>query len=445
MSKARTRGSELDVERFFKERKKAPDNFFFSPDGKSLVARTKDGEKTIPITIATHRTPEELNVAYQERSRKLATLEEQHDMNIRALLDAQERGETDDIILSLNRACEVSDSALFQEHWANKRIVPYSGLEIRTVDLEQKREVRKFPTDVYVFEGRRVGLDYEYSITEQNVPESVEMPESVAKLVVLPATVVAGREELVMTGPIEFSAKSEKYREFSTFYPSPISLDSKVYPTVEHYLQAMKFPSDKDYQELIRRSKDAITAKKLGTISDPSRPIRPDWDTVRDDVMRRALDAKFRQNPELGLLLTETGSRTLTEVSMDIYWGVGKAKSGKNRLGQILAELRAKLQTESGVSIEPAMASASTATVPVVSSVQAPPAPGKIRLKVKPKTVVPPTAVAASADETSRSIIQSALAKIGATVPAAVPTAAAPTAAAPTVAAPAPPVESQAV
>ena len=440
MSRSRTRETKLDVERFFKERKKAPENYFFSPDGKGLVARTKDGESTIPMKVAMRRTPDELNAAYQEKNERLAALEENHDKNIRALLDAHERGESDDVIMGLNRACQSSDSALFEEHWANKRMVSYASLEIRTVNLEQKREVRKFPTDVYVFEGRRVGLDYEYNIRAGELLDGSQTTEGAAertegtsaRIVLLPSTAVAGRGDLIMVGPIEFSAKSEKYREFSSFYPAPISLEGKVYPTVEHYLQAMKFPGDIDYQELIRRSKDAMTAKKLGTISDPSRPIRPDWETIRDDIMRRGLDAKFRQNPELGLLLTETGNRTLTEVSTDIYWGVGKAKSGKNRLGQLLAELRAKLQTEQSTSgvgkTEVTGASVATASVPVVTAVplsKLPPAPGKIRLKAKPAAASASAASASAAsasaappssDETSRSIIQSALSRV-ATIP----------------------------
>ena len=50
---------------------------------------------------------------------------------------------------------------------------------------------------------------------------------------------------------------------------------------------------------------------------------------------------------KLRRLLLETGSRELVEqASSDYYWGCGADGSGRNMLGRILAETRARLRDE---------------------------------------------------------------------------------------------------
>ena len=80
-----------------------------------------------------------------------------------------------------------------------------------------------------------------------------------------------------------------------------------------------------------------------------TRPLRPDWDAVKDDAMRRALRAKFATHTELRDLLLATGSESLIEkTSGDYYWGCGTNGTGKNRLGELLEELRESLQQKNG-------------------------------------------------------------------------------------------------
>ena len=63
--------------------------------------------------------------------------------------------------------------------------------------------------------------------------------------------------------------------------------------------------------------------------------------------MRDALRAKFAQNPELKSLLLSTGDSVLVEhTTNDCYWADGGDGSGKNRLGQLLVELREQLRSE---------------------------------------------------------------------------------------------------
>lgn len=75
--------------------------------------------------------------------------------------------------------------------------------------------------------------------------------------------------------------------------------------------------------------------------------LRTDWESVKDDVMRTVLRCKFTQNPELADMLIATGNAELIEDNTwnDRYWGVCNGK-GKNRLGQLLMELRTELTQE---------------------------------------------------------------------------------------------------
>jgi ribA/ribD-fused uncharacterized protein len=63
--------------------------------------------------------------------------------------------------------------------------------------------------------------------------------------------------------------------------------------------------------------------------------------------MKKALRAKFTQNEALKKLLLETGDRPLVEANpTDNYWGYGRTKMGKNRMGILLMELRSALRAE---------------------------------------------------------------------------------------------------
>ena len=78
---------------------------------------------------------------------------------------------------------------------------------------------------------------------------------------------------------------------------------------------------------------------------DRSRPLRADWESVKDAVMRDALRAKFTQHPDLREKLLSTGDALLIEHTRnDSYCGDGGDGSGKNRLGgSILAQVFSQL------------------------------------------------------------------------------------------------------
>ena len=144
--------------------------------------------------------------------------------------------------------------------------------------------------------------------------------------------------------PICFYRPNEPYGEFSNFSPHPIQLKGRVWPTSEHYFQAQKF-ADTDHEEAIRNAKSPTIAARMGRSR--QRPLRADWELVKDDIMREVLQAKFEQHPALRSLLLRTADAELIEHTRnDGYWGDGGDGSGKNRLGQLLMELRTELRRE---------------------------------------------------------------------------------------------------
>ena len=134
-----------------------------------------------------------------------------------------------------------------------------------------------------------------------------------------------------------------KYAFLSNFYMCPVSVpvgnETLTFQNTEAAFQAMKDVSRaKEFCGL-----GPSAAKRKGR--DVS--LRPDWDSVKDDIMRMVIRCKFTQNHELTGLLLATEDAELVEGNTwnDRYWGVCDGR-GKNRLGQLLMELRTELRQE---------------------------------------------------------------------------------------------------
>lgn len=142
--------------------------------------------------------------------------------------------------------------------------------------------------------------------------------------------------------PIYFNAaKVPTFKELDNRYPAKFTLDGKEWPTVEHYYQAMKFPTLPEFQETIRALPTATAAAKAGKTKDPEKPIRADWKEQRQSILRKAIFAKFDQNPPLKKILLDTYPRPLIFAdATDAFWGIGRTKLGQNKLGQTLMEYR---------------------------------------------------------------------------------------------------------
>src|SRR6266542_1037166 len=109
---------------------------------------------------------------------------------------------------------------------------------------------------------------------------------------------------------ILFYRVNEPYGEFSNFAPHPVKLNGRTWPTSEHYVQAQKFAGT-EHEEIVRLAKSPMVAARMGRSR--ARPLRLDWETVKDDIMREALRAKFTQYPALQPLLLATGDAELVE------------------------------------------------------------------------------------------------------------------------------------
>jgi len=123
----------------------------------------------------------------------------------------------------------------------------------------------------------------------------------------------------------------------SNFYEAPFRIGSFIFPTVEHFYQAMK--SEDMYERLdIIMADTPAEAKKLGR---SIRSFREGWPSRRNAYMWKALKEKFSQNDKLKEYLLGTGDAFLVENSpYDDYWGRGRNWDGKNRMGEMLMKLR---------------------------------------------------------------------------------------------------------
>ncbi|KAF5175084.1 Riboflavin biosynthesis protein ribd [Thalictrum thalictroides] len=153
---------------------------------------------------------------------------------------------------------------------------------------------------------------------------------------------------------VSFEQTWDPYGAFSNFSPHPLRIsdengDYVTWPTVEHYYQAHKFIGvndllAKDCVEQIKCAKSPEEAARVGRKMQWQHPhlVRSDWETVKIDVMYRALKCKFSIYPHLNSMLLSTAGAILVEASPhDLFWGGGREGEGLNYLGRLLMQLRA--------------------------------------------------------------------------------------------------------
>lgn len=137
-----------------------------------------------------------------------------------------------------------------------------------------------------------------------------------------------------------------KFAFLSNFYPSPMTVDGIIFPTVEHLFQAAKTVS------LVEREKIAAAttpgqAKRLGR----NVILCDNWEEIKDDVMLNALRLKFAILPLREKLLA-TGNEELVEGNTwhDNIWGNCscdrcKKIEGQNKLGKLLMQVREEIRS----------------------------------------------------------------------------------------------------
>ncbi|KXZ44943.1 hypothetical protein GPECTOR_60g720 [Gonium pectorale] len=166
---------------------------------------------------------------------------------------------------------------------------------------------------------------------------------------------------------------------------------TRTWPSVEHYYQAHKFagghhPDAAAVVEAIAAAPSPEEAARIGRRTERTRPelLRPDWGSAKVEVMLSALRAKFSSHagPRAMLLATAgvaapdaqqpaavpaasaapAGAAAsgaagegscgavcyeLVEASPhDYYWGAGYERTGQNKLGRLLMQVREELLAE---------------------------------------------------------------------------------------------------
>lgn len=141
---------------------------------------------------------------------------------------------------------------------------------------------------------------------------------------------------------IWFYDKHNKYTYFlSNFYPSPIQIWGMNFLCAEAAFQAAKFADKPQLMAHFTRL-DGEAAKKFAERFGSAQ--RTDWYSVREAMMLEVLRNKFRQNSELKNLLLCTGDAYLVEhTKKDSFWADGGKGKGKNRLGQLLMQVRGEM------------------------------------------------------------------------------------------------------
>ena len=137
---------------------------------------------------------------------------------------------------------------------------------------------------------------------------------------------------------INFYKTNDEFGFFSNFYNRLIFVDGLTWKTVEHYFQANKFEDSiliQKIRDLNSPMEAAIEGRKKENI------IKANWDDIKDEIMYKALKAKFLQHPDLRIKILETGNEIIVEhTKNDSYWGDGGDGKGENRLGVLLMKVR---------------------------------------------------------------------------------------------------------
>lgn len=139
----------------------------------------------------------------------------------------------------------------------------------------------------------------------------------------------------------------EDYRWLSNFWSSWISYGGLMYATNEHFFQAMK-STDPNYRFAVASADTAGKAKRLGSRAGMEKlgvELRPDWETIKVEVMRTGLRMKFANEPLRSKLMATKGKKLVEENNWgDKFWGTCDG-DGLNVLGMLLQEVRGELTT----------------------------------------------------------------------------------------------------
>lgn len=119
----------------------------------------------------------------------------------------------------------------------------------------------------------------------------------------------------------------------------------KLFPTSEHCYHWLKFEHPKAPRLIQRIIACAPSAHEAFEIAQRYKEhLRPNWDDIKVNVMRRIIRAKIDQHMYVRKKLVASYGRELIEDSWrDDFWGWGPNRDGQNMLGKLWMELRAEI------------------------------------------------------------------------------------------------------
>jgi ribA/ribD-fused uncharacterized protein len=143
----------------------------------------------------------------------------------------------------------------------------------------------------------------------------------------------------------------DEYFFLSNFFVAPVTIDYQgeqfMFSTGEHLFQGMKVAA------ALQPEMNVSTLRALEKAPTPAkakywgRSIRIDvekWNKLSEQCMKRTLELKFSQHPDLMKKLLDTAGLNLVEYNdwNDKLWGKNQnTREGQNKLGKLLMELRA--------------------------------------------------------------------------------------------------------
>ena len=224
---------------------------------------------------------------------------------------------------------DLVETSLFSEHYARQT----------EITLTANQQLFSFLNRSFVF--RRNNEE-----TKTPKPEKVKLQKP---------------DEKPETTPVLFSGADESkgaFRRLSNMSSDTVEINGEVYPTVEHYFQAMKareFGDEESYKRII----SAKTPKAAKALGKKVKGYNQDkWDEVRYSHMALGVRTKFVQHEEARRKLEETGDRPIGFAdARNTYWGIGTADTtekskhpekwrGLNMLGKLLVKLRDEFKNE---------------------------------------------------------------------------------------------------
>ena len=241
------------------------------------------------------------------------------------------------------------DFSFLNRMFAFKRVKEYKEPEVVVEkEEEEPEEEPKKKEEKEVEKEDEEEQEAEIPEVKEEEPEKKEVKKRKLKK--------AEPEDVVLFGVAD--ATGGEYRDFSNMSDHSVEIDGVKYVSVEHYFQAMKATEFKD-DETMKKIMKTKTSKAVKALGNKVKDYNEDtWKLRRDDVMKKAVRAKFVQHPELRKRLVETGEKQIGFAdARDNYWSIGtsmvqeKARlpakwKGENHLGKIMMELRKEFSAD---------------------------------------------------------------------------------------------------